>query len=77
MSKWSIDPSTRLIRVVKQTQIRINLRIGLKIIKVKSIFYTKADKIITAIFISEFLKSERFLLFVNGRETQHRALVVV
>ena len=33
MSKWSIETHTRLIREVKQTQIRLNLLIGLKGIK--------------------------------------------
>ena len=72
---WSIETHTRLIREVKRTQIRLNLLIGLRRKTVKSIFYTKVDKMITAIIRSVFLKSERFLLFVNCRETQHRTLV--
>ena len=75
VSKWSIETNTRLIREVKRTQIRLNLLIGLRRITVKSIFYTKFNKMITAITRSVLLKSERFLLFVNCRETQHRALV--
>ena len=42
---------------------------------VKSIFYTKVDKMITAIIRSLFLKYEKFFLFVYRREIQHRALV--
>ena len=33
MSKWSIETHTRFIREVKQSQIRLNLLIGLKGIK--------------------------------------------
>ena len=33
MSKWSIETHTRLIREVTQTQIQLNLLIGLKEIK--------------------------------------------
>ena len=77
MSKWSIETRTRLIREVKRTQIGLNLLNGLRRITVKSIFYTKVDKLITVIIRSVLLKSETFVLFVNCRETQHLALVVL
>ena len=35
MPKWTIETHTRLIREVKQAQIRLNLLIGLKGIKYK------------------------------------------
>ena len=63
---------TRLIREVKQAQIRLNLLIGLMRIMFK---YNKVYKMSTAIIRSLFLKSEKFFLFVSCRETQHRALV--
>ena len=75
MLTWSIETHTRLIAGVKQAQIRLNLLIGLRRITVKSIFYSKVDKMITAIIRSVFLKSERFLLYIICQETQHCALV--
>ena len=74
MPQWSIETRTRLISEANRAQIRHNMLIGLRRITVKSIFYTKVDNMITAITISLFLKSEKFLLFVSCRETQHRAV---
>ena len=52
---------------------KLDLICWLRRIMVKSIFYTKVDKLITVIIRNLFLKSERFFLFVSCTETQHRA----
>ena len=44
--------------------------------RIVCLFYNKVNNMITAIIRSVFLKSERFLFFVNFRETQHHALVL-
>ena len=86
MSKLLIETHTRLIREVKKVQIWLNLLIGLKGIKgtkyknriswIESVKVVnrKVDKMITAIIRSLFLKSERFLLFVNCRPSTARFL---